>query len=72
MKKIAICFSIEELKKRLDDEKYYCLYLAHKDKEGWDKSTSRVYMNNLIDNFIYQPVDIEKEDFDSLKKYMNW
>lgn len=32
MKKIAICFSVEELKKRLDDEKYYCLYLAHKDK----------------------------------------
>jgi len=68
MKKIDICYSVEELEKIIDDEKYYCLYLAHKDNEGWEKSTSRVYMNNLINNFIYQPIDIKKNDFDSLKK----
>lgn len=66
--KINICYSVEELKEIIEDGKYYCLYLAHKDNEGWEKSTSRVYMNNLIDNFIYQPVDIQKEDFDSLRK----
>lgn len=67
--KIDIVRSINDLREIIasNPELYYCLYLAHKDSEGWDRSTSRVYMNNLFDNLVYQPVDIEKDDYDSLR-----
>jgi shikimate 5-dehydrogenase len=68
MERINIYYSVEELKRNIDDKKYYCLYLAHKDKKRWERSTSRIYMNNLIEDFIYQPIDIEKEDHNSLKE----
>lgn len=68
--KIVVCYSIDELKNFLSNhqDKYACLYLAHKDEAGWNKSTSRVYMNQLWPDFVYIPIDIEKDDNESLKK----
>ncbi|MCK4592524.1 hypothetical protein KAT63_03765 [Candidatus Parcubacteria bacterium] len=72
-KKIPICNSVKELKRFLT--KYskfkFCLYLAYKDSNDWNKSTSRVYMNQVIDNLIYLPVNIKKDDNDSLKEIYN-
>ena len=69
-KKIPVCSSVKELKEFLI--KYskfkFCLYLAYKDFVSWDESTSRVYMNQVIDNLIYLPVNIKKDDYDSLKE----
>ncbi|MEI6477677.1 MAG: hypothetical protein WCO52_01695 [bacterium] len=45
----------------------FCIYLAHKDEEGWERSTSRAYMNRLFPRFLYVPVDILKEDVDELR-----
>lgn len=68
--KVPICNSVDELNKFLSTYPNYkfCLYLAFKDNEGWEKSTSRVYMNQLFPNFIYLPVNIRKDDLDSLKE----
>lgn len=44
-----------------------CPYIADKDAEGWDKSTSRVYMNQVLPNFIYLPVNISKNDTSALR-----
>lgn len=51
-------------------EKYpgftFCPYVAEKDADGWDKSTSRVYMNQVLPKFLYVPVNIIGGDLDSL------
>ena len=62
--KIKICNSLNEIKEILkqNSNAYFCLYLAYKTDADWEKSTSRVYMNQLHSNFIYLPVNIEKED----------
>lgn len=57
-------------------EKYpgftFCPYVAEKDAEGWDKSTSRVYMNQVLPNFLYAPVNIAKGDLDALRDFFNF
>ena len=57
-------------------EKYpdfnFCPYLAEKDVEGWDKSTSRVYMNQVLPNFLYVPVNIGRNDLDALGEFFNF
>lgn len=54
-------------------EKYphfnFCPYVAEKDAEGWDKSTSRVYMNQVLPNFLYVPVNISKGDLEALRDF---
>jgi hypothetical protein len=45
----------------------FCLYLAHKTKEEWARSTSRVYMNKIDEGLVYLPVDIKKEDYSMIK-----
>lgn len=45
----------------------FCLYLGYKDKDGWDRSTSRVYMNQVLPDLMYIPVSIVKDDNASLK-----
>jgi shikimate 5-dehydrogenase len=47
----------------------FCPYIAHKDPEGWVKSTSRTYMNQVLPNFLYVPVDIEKGDTEELQRF---
>jgi shikimate 5-dehydrogenase len=46
-----------------------CPYVAHKEPEGWNKSTSRVYMNQVLPNFLYVPVDIKKGDAEELQHF---
>lgn len=36
----------------------FCLYIGHKELDGWDMSTSRVYMNQVLPNFIYLPIEV--------------
>jgi shikimate 5-dehydrogenase len=50
---------------------FFCPYLAHKDEEGWHKSTSRVYMNQILPNFLYAPVDILKDDHKEIRAFFN-
>lgn len=68
-KKISVCNSVLGLKEFLNKHKgvKFCLYLGYKDKEEWDKSTSRVYMNQVLPELIYVPVSIQKNDNASLK-----
>ena len=57
-------------------EKYsrfnFCPYVAEKDSEGWDKSTSRVYMNQVLPNFLYVPVNIPNGDLESLRDFFGF
>ena len=70
MEKILVCDGIKDLKEFLESHRNFkiCLYLAEKTKEAWDISTSRVYMNQIDDRFIYLPVNIKKGDFDSIRE----
>ena len=70
MEKILVCDGIKDLKEFIEKHKNFkiCLYLAEKTKEAWDISTSRVYMNQIDDRFIYLPVNIKKGDFDSIRE----
>lgn len=70
LKKTKVCNNIDEVKKVLAEniDKKFCLYLAYKTDEAWEKSTSRIYMNKINDKFVYLPVNIEKEDYDSIRK----
>ncbi len=55
------------------DEKYpgftFCPYVAEKDAESWNKSTSRIYMNQVLPKFLYVPVNIAGGDLDSLSTF---
>lgn len=57
-------------------EKYpgfaFCPYVAEKDPEGWEKSTSRVYMNQVLPNFLYVPVNIAKGDLNALRDFFDF
>lgn len=54
-------------------EKYpgftFCPYVAEKDAESWNKSTSRIYMNQVLPKFLYVPVNIAGGDLDSLSTF---
>ncbi|TSC65680.1 MAG: Shikimate dehydrogenase [Candidatus Berkelbacteria bacterium Gr01-1014_85] len=68
--KIPVLDSVVELEKfivRFPDFKF-CLYLAFKNEADWEKSTSRVYMNQTLPRFLYIPVNIVKEDYRSLSQ----
>jgi len=68
--KISICRTPEDVEQFLSrhKDKKFILYLAHKDNDGWEKSTSRVYMNQISPHLIYLPVDVEKENLGFLSK----
>ena len=70
MEKILVCNGVKDVKAFLENNKNkkICLYLAEKTKEAWDISTSRVYMNQIDDRFVYLPVNIKKGDFDSIRE----
>jgi hypothetical protein len=40
-----------------------CPYVAFKDSSDWDKSTSRVYMNQLLPRFLYVPGEYREEEY---------
>ena len=73
MEKILVCDGVKDLKKYLETHKNLkiCLYLAEKTKEAWDISTSRVYMNQIDESFVYLPVNIKKGDWESIREVYN-
>ncbi len=69
--KIPVAKGVEGFKTFIENYPNFaiCPYIAHKDSEGWDKSTSRTYMNQVLPNFLYVPVDIEKDDTEELQRF---
>lgn len=67
--KIPIMRSVEAVERYLRTlgNRKVILYLAHKDRAGWDRSTSRSYMNRISPKLVYLPVDIAKNDLPSLR-----
>jgi shikimate dehydrogenase len=47
-----------------------CPYIADKNQESWDSSTSRVYMNQVLPGFMYIPVNIPKDDQEGLHEFL--
>lgn len=68
--KIKVCNNIQEVKDFIimNKEANICLYLAYKEPKEWEISTSRVYMNKIHKDLVYLPVNIKKNNFESLKK----
>lgn len=48
---------------------YLCPYVADKTAESWNVSTSRVYMNQVLSDFLYVPVNINKDDTEGLRTF---
>jgi shikimate 5-dehydrogenase len=69
-KLMPVVSTVKDLKDFLKgyEEYFFCLYLANKDREDWQKSTSRRYMNQVLPGLIYLPVNIQKDDYDSLRQ----
>ena len=63
--KIPVCHTIQEIEAFLTEQKdsKFCLYLADKTEDEWEKSTSRVYMNQINKHLVYLPVNIKKDDY---------
>lgn len=68
--KIKVCNNIQEVKDfiKMNKEINICLYLVYKEPIEWEISTSRVYMNKIHKNLVYLPINIKKNDFESLKE----
>jgi hypothetical protein len=68
--KIPVSYGAEEAGKALEDysDKDFCFYLADKNLQGWERSTSRVYMNELWPSFLYLPVNVEKDNIRGLEE----
>lgn len=71
VEKIPISEGVDAFKAFVDTYPGYaiCPYVAYKDAEGWDRSTSRTYMNQVLPNFLYVPVNIVKDDSDELRRF---
>ncbi|HEY6736837.1 MAG TPA: hypothetical protein VI322_03920 [Candidatus Saccharimonadia bacterium] len=71
VEKIPVSEGVDAFKAFVDRYPDYaiCPYVAYKDAEGWDKSTSRTYMNQVLPNFLYVPVNIEKNNTDELRRF---
>jgi shikimate 5-dehydrogenase len=71
--KVPICNGVAEF--QAFSEKYpgyfLCPYLAYKDTDGWAKSTSRVYMNQVLPHLLYVPVNIQKTDTPALRDFFD-
>lgn len=72
--KIPVADGLEGFKSFIDQypDFTFCPYVAEKDAEGWDKSTSRVYMNQVLPGFLYVPVNIPKGDLDTLREFFSF
>jgi shikimate 5-dehydrogenase len=46
-----------------------CPYVADKTDEGWNSSTSRAYMNQVLPKFLYVPVNVPKDDTQGLSDF---
>lgn len=71
--KIPVCRSLREFKTFIDTypDATICPYIADKTDDAWDISTSRVYMNQTLHNFLYVPVNIPKGDERELQEFLD-
>jgi shikimate 5-dehydrogenase len=71
--KIPVCRGLSDLLQFTEQYPnfYLCPYIADKTDEGWDSSTSRTYMNQVLPGFLYVPVNVPKEDTDGLDELLN-
>jgi shikimate 5-dehydrogenase len=73
--KIPVANGVEGFETFTGQEQYrdftFCPYVADKDADGWDRSTSRVYMNQVLPNFLYVPVNIPKGDLRALQTFFD-
>lgn len=69
-KKIPVSHSVRDVISFLNERRdcAFILYLAHKNRVGWARSTSRVYMNEISPKLLYLPVDIAKNDLHLLRQ----
>lgn len=72
--KIPVAEGVEGFKTFIDryPNFIFCPYVAEKDAESWNKSTSRVYMNQVLPNFLYVPVNVPKGGLDSLRAFFEF
>ncbi len=49
-----------------------CPYVAGKTDQQWEHSTSRVYLNQVLDRLIYVPVSIAADDLSGLSELARW
>lgn len=74
--KIPVVDGLEGFRSFIAHEQYegftFCPYVAEKDPAGWDKSTSRVYMNQVLPHFLYVPVNIPRGDLAALEAFFNF
>lgn len=70
--KIPISSGLEEFNNFIEQypDFYICPYIADKTDEGWDSSTSRTYMNQVLPGFLYVPVNISKDDAQGLDELL--
>ncbi len=74
MDKIQVFKTLKEIEEYVKENstKKICLYIAEKTQEAWDISTSRVYMNEISDDFSYLPINIEKDNLDLIKQIYDY
>lgn len=72
--KIPVSHGLEDFISFIEDYPsfYFCPYVAEKDEDGWDKSTSRAYMNQVLPNFLYVPVNIAKDNSEALRRFLEF
>ena len=60
--RVPISYSISELKTLLSryDSYWVCLYLSS--RKNWQRATSPIYMNQVIDNVLYTPIDVMDDE----------
>lgn len=71
--KIPVCHGLHEFQAFIN--KYpdftFCPYVADKTAEGWEVSTSRTYMNQVLPLFLYVPVNITRDDVEGLNEFFH-
>ena len=65
---ISVVDGLDGLKKLIEQypDFHFCPYLADKTDDEWGVSTSRQYMNRVLPNFLYVPVNIRDGDNEML------
>lgn len=72
--KIPVCHGLEGFTEFSKDYSSFtfCPYIADKDEDGWDVSTSRGYMNQALAGFLYVPVNIARNDRQALRAFFEY
>ncbi len=71
--KVPVCYGLNEFQSFIKQYPNFtvCTYIADKTDDDWSRSTSRVYMNQVVPNFMYVPVHIPKEGQIELQSFLS-